>query len=307
MNNSKKLFNSHSQNNSSDNLSFKSTKSLRTIYKIDYSSPRLNIFPLSYINSPNNNKNIKNSYYYNNNYNTKTFHSLSKNKKNNINLKINTHYNYVYKNVCPHCFNENLIKLNSDNKSRNLKKKFIKENNTFLDPLKTEIENKKNRVINIREINALKSIKNSDFSRKNIIENCQMNFSNDNFFKNNKEYGIEREKKRNINLFNFGFKYNEFVKLFSRKNMKNLNDDKNYKNKKNENNKNEYINKNEYKNILNLQMKINNKKKRDNEKREKKLDLNSYGLNFSAMEKKRCDLCKKNYKKNLLSNIIFKK
>ena len=97
MNNSKKLFNSHSQNNSSDNLSFKSTKSLRTIYKIDYSSPRLNIFPLYYINSPNNNKNIKNSYYYNNNYNTKTINILSKNKKNNIKLKINTHYNYIYK------------------------------------------------------------------------------------------------------------------------------------------------------------------------------------------------------------------
>jgi len=301
MNNSKKLSNSYSKNYNINN-SNKSTNSLRTTYKIDYSSPRLNIFPLSYIDSQSNIKS-KNSYY----YNTKNFHSISKNKynKNNINLKLNTHYNYLHKNVCPDCFNENLIKLNNDNKTRNYKQKFIKENNTFLDPLKTEIENKKNSVINIREINSLKSIKNSDFTRKNLIENCQINFSNDNFFKNNKEYAIEREKKRNFNLFKFGFKFNEFVKYF--KNHKNFNFDDKNKNKKNNNIKNEYINKNEYKNILNLQMKINNKKKRENEKIEKKLDLNNYGLNFSAMDKKRCDLCKKNYKKNLLSNIIFKK
>ena len=311
MNNFKNLSRSYSKNKN-NNLSTKSSNSLRTTYKIDYSSPRLNIFPLSYLNTQSNFNNNKSL-----NFNVQTFHNLNKIKTNvnNINLKLNTRYNYLFKNACPNCFNENLIKLHNDNKSRNYQEKFVRENNTFLDPLKNEIENQKNRVINIREINSLKSIRNADNSRKNIIKNCQMSFSNDNFFKTNKEYGIEKEKERNLKLFNFGFKYNEFIKKIKlNNNNNNINNninlvyDKNNKNKKiDKNSNNSYVNKNEYKNILKLQMKINRKKKRNNDKIEKKLDSKSYGLNFSAFDKKRCDLCKKNYNKNLLSKIIFKK
>ena len=146
MNNFKNLSRSYSKNKN-NNLCTKSSNSLRTTYKIDYSSPRLNIFPMTYLNTQNNFNNNKSL-----NFNVQSFHKLNNKKPNanNINLKLNTRYNYLFKNACPHCFNENLIHLHNDNKSRNYKEKFVRENNTFLDPLKNEIENQKNRVINIR-------------------------------------------------------------------------------------------------------------------------------------------------------------